>query len=35
LEKTHALFLQKPYAHTELAKIVRNCLDKSDDRGQT
>jgi signal transduction histidine kinase/ActR/RegA family two-component response regulator len=29
LEKTRANFLQKPYTHNELAKIVRNCLDQT------
>ncbi len=27
LAKTHARFLQKPYSHADLAKIVRNCID--------
>jgi signal transduction histidine kinase/HAMP domain-containing protein/ActR/RegA family two-component response regulator len=29
LAKTRAQFLQKPYAHIELAKAVRDCLDKN------
>ena len=29
LAKTSARFLQKPYAHTDLAKTVRDCLDKN------
>jgi signal transduction histidine kinase/ActR/RegA family two-component response regulator len=29
LARTGARFLQKPYAHTELAKAVRDCLDKN------
>jgi signal transduction histidine kinase/ActR/RegA family two-component response regulator len=28
LVRIHALFLQKPYTHSSLAKIVRDCLDK-------
>ena len=28
LAKTNARFLQKPYAHNDLAKTVRDCLDK-------
>jgi CheY-like chemotaxis protein len=28
LAKTRARFLQKPYAHSELAKTIRDCLDK-------
>ena len=28
LAKVHAQFLQKPYNHAELAKIIRDCLDK-------
>jgi CheY-like chemotaxis protein len=28
LTRTNASFLQKPYGHAELAKIVRDCLDK-------
>lgn len=27
LTKTHARFLQKPYSHADLAKMVRDCLD--------
>jgi signal transduction histidine kinase/HAMP domain-containing protein/ActR/RegA family two-component response regulator len=27
LAKTRARFLQKPYSHADLAKIVRNCID--------
>jgi nitrogen-specific signal transduction histidine kinase/ActR/RegA family two-component response regulator/HAMP domain-containing protein len=29
LARTRARFLQKPYSHDELAKIVRECLDKN------
>ena len=29
LAKTNARYLQKPYTHAELAKIVRDCLDKT------
>jgi DNA-binding LytR/AlgR family response regulator len=29
LARTHARFLQKPYAHEELAKMVRDCLDRN------
>jgi signal transduction histidine kinase/ActR/RegA family two-component response regulator len=29
LAKTRASFLQKPYAHRDLAKIVRDCLDRN------
>jgi nitrogen-specific signal transduction histidine kinase/ActR/RegA family two-component response regulator/HAMP domain-containing protein len=29
LSRTNAHFLQKPYTHNELAKAVRNCLDKN------
>jgi signal transduction histidine kinase/ActR/RegA family two-component response regulator len=29
LAKTRAHFLQKPYAHNELAKAVRDCLDRN------
>jgi DNA-binding NtrC family response regulator len=29
LEKIRANFLQKPYAHKELARTVRDCLDKT------
>jgi signal transduction histidine kinase/ActR/RegA family two-component response regulator/HAMP domain-containing protein len=29
LEKTRANFLQKPYAHKDLARTVRDCLDKT------
>ena len=28
MARAQALFLQKPYAHTDLARIVRDCLDK-------
>jgi signal transduction histidine kinase/CheY-like chemotaxis protein len=28
LREAHALFLQKPYTHTTLAKAVRECLDR-------
>jgi nitrogen-specific signal transduction histidine kinase/HAMP domain-containing protein/ActR/RegA family two-component response regulator len=28
MARSHARFLQKPYAHTDLGKIVRDCLDK-------
>ncbi len=28
LRRNHASFIQKPYGHAELAKLVRNCLDK-------
>ena len=28
LAKVHAQFLQKPYSHSDLARIVRDCLDK-------
>jgi hypothetical protein len=28
LARTGAQFLQKPYSHASLAKIVRDCLDK-------
>jgi CheY-like chemotaxis protein len=31
LERNHASFIQKPYGHADLAKIVRTCLDKKDD----
>ena len=34
LAKTHASFLQKPYAHTDLAKIVRDCLDQNGANGK-
>lgn len=30
LAKVHAQFLQKPYSHSDLARIVRDCLDKKD-----
>jgi CheY-like chemotaxis protein len=30
LAKFHAQFLQKPYSHTDLARIVRDCLDKKE-----
>jgi signal transduction histidine kinase/CheY-like chemotaxis protein/HAMP domain-containing protein len=33
LARTHATFLQKPYTHGELARIVRDCLDKNDGNG--
>ena len=33
LDKTHARFLPKPYAHDELARTVRECLDKSGGAG--
>jgi len=33
LARTHATFLQKPYTHGELARTVRNCLDKNDGNG--
>jgi len=29
LARTHASFLQKPYAHSALARAVRDCLDKN------
>jgi signal transduction histidine kinase/CheY-like chemotaxis protein/HAMP domain-containing protein len=29
MSRSQARFLQKPYAHTDLAKIVRDCLDKN------
>jgi|GEM_PF-506378 len=29
LRRNHASFIQKPYGHTELAKVVRDCLDHS------
>jgi signal transduction histidine kinase/ActR/RegA family two-component response regulator len=28
MARSQARFLQKPYSHTDLAKVVRNCLDK-------
>ncbi len=31
LARTRAQFLQKPYIHTELVQIVRDCLDKKQD----
>jgi FixJ family two-component response regulator len=27
LQRTNASFIQKPYGHAELTKIVRECLD--------
>jgi signal transduction histidine kinase/ActR/RegA family two-component response regulator len=33
LAETHALFLQKPYSHADLAKMVRECLDQSPSEG--
>ncbi len=30
LQRTNASFIQKPYGHAELVKIVRDCLDKSE-----
>jgi len=33
LARTQAQLLQKPYAHEDLAKTVRTCLDKSHDAG--
>ena len=29
LERTNGSFIQKPYGHTELIKVVRDCLDKN------
>ena len=29
MSRSHARFLQKPYSHTTLAKIVRDCLDQA------
>jgi signal transduction histidine kinase/ActR/RegA family two-component response regulator/HAMP domain-containing protein len=29
LERNHASFIQKPYGHADLAKIVRDCLDRN------
>jgi len=29
LERTNASFIQKPYSHDELIKVVRDCLDKN------
>jgi FixJ family two-component response regulator len=29
LLKTNARYLQKPYTHSQLAKTVRDCLDKT------
>ena len=31
LAKTRAQFLQKPYSHAALAKIIRDCLDQAPD----
>ncbi len=28
LQRNNASFIQKPYGHAELAKVVRDCLDK-------
>lgn len=28
LQRTNASFIQKPYGHAELTKVVRDCLDK-------
>jgi CheY-like chemotaxis protein len=28
LRRNHASFIQKPYGHAELAKVVRDCLDQ-------
>jgi signal transduction histidine kinase/ActR/RegA family two-component response regulator/HAMP domain-containing protein len=33
LAKTNAHFLQKPYSHADLARTVRNCLDKDSTTG--
>ncbi len=30
LARAHAQFLQKPYSHSDLARIVRDCLDKKE-----
>jgi CheY-like chemotaxis protein len=35
LARTQADFLQKPYSHDELNKIVRDCLDKKSPAGST
>jgi two-component system cell cycle sensor histidine kinase/response regulator CckA len=29
LTRSHARFLQKPYSHSDLAKIIRDCLDQN------
>jgi hypothetical protein len=29
MARSQARFLQKPYSHADLAKAVRNCLDKN------
>jgi len=29
LERNHASFIQKPYGHAELAKTIRDCLDRN------
>jgi len=29
LQRTNASFIQKPYGHTELIKVVRDCLDRN------
>jgi len=33
LTRTHAAFLQKPYTHSDLARIVRDCLDRTETNG--
>jgi FixJ family two-component response regulator len=29
LERTNASFIQKPYSHAELTKVIRECLDRN------